>query len=114
MGSKAKTNGVSLSEDDWIFVDKRAAELKLEPRKARSLYFQLMVDLDRRMRFTKHGHRGDGQWHLYEERQEPYGVGTPETTLPAEKAVREELERRSQSIQIEVKSQSAPPIVPHK
>lgn len=65
MGKTSDARGVSLpvNETGWPFVDARIAQLRL---RGVSEYFQLLVDLDRQMRFGKHLH-SDGSLHLFTE-----------------------------------------------
>ncbi len=75
MSDKASTKGISLNQSEWDWADTRAKELLLDPKSARSDYFRLLVDLDKKFRFSLHAHKTDRKWHLFEE-GEPYITST--------------------------------------
>lgn len=61
---KKSPSGISLTDEDWQFVDSR---LDATGAANASAYFALLVDLDRRFRFDAHPHLSDRKFHLFPE-----------------------------------------------
>ena len=83
MGAKTESKSISLSGDDWAFVEARAKELgfvDLEKKDSKGItkYFRTLLELDKAKRLQLYAHLRTHRFQFFEEpEQDAYDASPP-------------------------------------